>query len=58
MKSFLRKLGWLVRRRSKEAELEEELRFHLEEEAELLRAEGVADETCRASVADSKPMTS
>jgi predicted permease len=47
MRSFLHKLGWLLRRRGKEAELQEELRFHLEEEAELLRAEGLADEEAR-----------
>jgi len=34
MREFLRKLGWLLRRRDKEDELREELQFHLEEEAE------------------------
>jgi len=29
MTSFFRKLSWLARRRRKEAELEEELQFHL-----------------------------
>jgi predicted permease len=47
MKSFLRKLGWLTRRRSKEADLQEELRFHLQEEAELRQAEGLPDEDAR-----------
>ena len=47
MRAFLRKLGWLARRRSKEAELQEELQFHLEEEAELRQAEGLADEEAR-----------
>jgi len=32
--SFFRKLSWLVRRTTKEADLQEELQFHLEEEAE------------------------
>jgi macrolide transport system ATP-binding/permease protein len=35
MKSFFRKLGWFLKRRSKEDELRAELEFHLEEEAEL-----------------------
>src|ERR1700722_556747 len=35
MRSFFRKLGWLLRRRDKEEDLREELQFHLEEEAEL-----------------------
>ena len=30
MTSFIRKLRWLTRRRSREAELREELQFHLE----------------------------
>ena len=34
MISFFRKLGWLAQRRRKEEELQEEIRFHLEEEAE------------------------
>src|SRR5436190_13358030 len=34
MKSFINRLIWLVQRRRKEAELREELQFHLEEEAE------------------------
>ena len=33
MTSFFRKLRWLMRRPGKEAELQEELQFHLEEEA-------------------------
>jgi hypothetical protein len=33
MTSFFRKLRWLTRHPSKEAELQEELQFHLEEEA-------------------------
>ena len=34
MNSFIRKLRWLAQRRDKNEELHEELRFHLEEEAE------------------------
>ncbi len=34
MKPFFRKLAWLARRRDKESELQEELQFHLEAEAE------------------------
>jgi predicted permease len=44
MNSFFRKLQWLARRRDKEAELREELQFHLAEEAELRQAEGMAEE--------------
>ena len=33
MNSFLRKLAWLGRRPRKEADLQEELQFHLEEDA-------------------------
>ena len=44
MNSFLRKLSWLTKRRRKEAELEEELQFHLQEEAEERRARGLAEE--------------
>ena len=36
---FIRKLAWLTQRRRKEAELREELEFHLEEEAEERREE-------------------
>ena len=42
MTSFFRKLSWLMRRRRKEAELEEELRFHLDEEAEQRQAQGLS----------------
>jgi len=40
MKSFFRRLGWLAQRSRKEAELREELQFHLEEEAEQASREG------------------
>lgn len=41
MKVFLRKLTWLGRRRQKEAELREELQFHLDEDADERRADGI-----------------
>jgi predicted permease len=41
MRSFLRKLTWLTARTRKETELADELRFHLEEEAEERRAAGL-----------------
>ena len=47
MTAFLRKLRWLPRRRRKEEELRDELRFHLEEEADDRRAEGLGDEAAR-----------
>src|SRR5437879_7446428 len=42
MNSFFRKLRWLAERRSKEADLRDELQFHLDEEAEQRQAEGLA----------------
>ncbi|HKW61977.1 MAG TPA: ABC transporter permease [Candidatus Acidoferrum sp.] len=44
MSSFFRKLSWLGRRRQKEAELREELEFHLQEEAQERRADGLSGE--------------
>lgn len=44
MIAFFRKLGWLVRRRSKEEELAAELQFHLQEEADEQRAAGMRSE--------------
>src|SRR5207253_9932697 len=44
MKSLFRKLRWLMRRPAKETELQEEIQFHLEEEAALRRAQGLAAE--------------
>jgi predicted permease len=40
MHSFFRKLRWLTQRPIKEADLQEELQFHLEEEAETRQAAG------------------
>jgi macrolide transport system ATP-binding/permease protein len=47
MNSFFRKLLWLTRRPDKETELREELRFHLEEEAEQRQGDGLAGEEAR-----------
>src|SRR6516225_7059157 len=44
---FIRKLIWLTQRRRNDAELKEELEFHLEEEAQERRAEGLSDEQAR-----------
>lgn len=49
MTSFFRKLSWLIRRRNKEVELDEELQFHLDEEAEQRRVEGVAQDHAKCS---------
>lgn len=47
MNSFFRKLLWLWRRSSKDAELREELEFHLHEDAEDRQEHGVAEEEAR-----------
>ena len=47
MNSFFRKLLWLARRSDREAELREELAFHLEEEAEERKREGLAEDEAR-----------
>ena len=47
MNSFFRKLLWLARRSDREAELREELAFHLEEEAEERKREGLAEHEAR-----------
>lgn len=44
MTSFFRKLCWLMRRRTKEAELREEIQFHIDEEAEEREAQGLTKE--------------
>jgi hypothetical protein len=41
--SFLRKLRWFLRRADKEAELQEELQFHLEADAAERHAQGLAE---------------
>jgi macrolide transport system ATP-binding/permease protein len=47
MSSFFRKLRWLTERRNKEAELREELQFHVDEEAEERQAVGMAEAEAR-----------
>jgi predicted permease len=47
MKAFFRKLRWLIDRSGKEAELREELQFHLAEEAEERRADGLSEDEAR-----------
>ena len=47
MTSFLRKLSWFIHRRDKEAELREELQFHLDEETDAHRAEGFTEDEAR-----------
>jgi putative ABC transport system permease protein len=47
MNSFFRKLRWLKRRSDKDAELREELQFHLLEEAEQRREDGLTEEAAR-----------
>jgi macrolide transport system ATP-binding/permease protein len=47
MNSLFRKVGWLVRRRSREEQLAAELRFHLEEEAEDRQEAGVPEDEAR-----------
>ncbi len=42
MSGFFRKLRWLAQRRRREEDLSEELRFHLEEDAELRQEQGIA----------------
>lgn len=47
--AFLRKLGWLARRRQKEADLREELEFHLSAEADERKAAGLSEEQARSA---------
>ena len=47
MSAFFRKLRWLTQRDRKEAELLEELQFHLQEEAEERQALGLAEDQAR-----------
>ena len=49
MIALLRRLGWWLRGSSKEAELQEELRFHLAQEAEERRAGGLRTEDARSA---------
>jgi predicted permease len=45
--SFIRKFSWMLQRRSKEAEIHEELQFYLEEEAAEREQEGIAPEQAK-----------
>ncbi len=47
MKSLFRKLRWLIQRSENEAELHEELQFHLEQDAEKARHHGMAPDQAR-----------
>jgi putative ABC transport system permease protein len=47
MTSLFRKLLWLIRRPDKEAELREELQFHMEEEAEQRQDEGLTEDAAK-----------
>ena len=47
MSLFVRKLRWLLHRSAREAELRQELQFHLDEEAEEHRHEGLTDDEAR-----------
>src|SRR5579871_4421389 len=47
MIAFFRKLRYLARRRRKDEELQEELQFHLDEEAEERREDGLPDADAR-----------
>src|SRR5262249_42411108 len=49
MNTFWRKLRWLAERRRKEAELREELAFHLEEEQSEREADGMNEAQARAA---------
>ena len=47
MHVFFRKLSWLIRRRQREAELHEELEFHIAEETEEQKAAGLVERAAR-----------
>src|SRR5204862_2307322 len=47
MNALFRKLRWLVHRSGKEAELRQELQFHLDEEAEERRQDGLTEDAAR-----------
>jgi hypothetical protein len=48
MNQIIRKLGWMFRRSRREAELRDELQFHLQEEAERAEAAGLMPEEAKA----------
>src|SRR5947209_7755804 len=47
MNSFFRRLRWLTQRTDKEADLRDELRFHLDEEAEQRQERGLQQDDAR-----------
>jgi hypothetical protein len=49
MNAFFRKLQWFAHRRRREAEVQEELEFHLSEEAEDRKANGLSDEQAQSA---------
>src|SRR5688500_5690921 len=49
MQHFLRKLRWLSQRSRKEADLQEELQFHLEEDARQREADGLQREEAKSA---------
>jgi predicted permease len=49
MRAFLRKLRWSIERRRKEEELREELEFHLAEDADERRVDGVARDEAQSA---------
>jgi predicted permease len=49
MNAFFRKLQWFIHRHRREAEVQEELEFHLSEEAEDRKANGLSDEKAQSA---------
>jgi hypothetical protein len=49
MNAFFRKLRWFAHRDRREAEVREELEFHLTEDAEDRRANGLSDEQAQSA---------
>ena len=49
MSQIFRKLGWMAQRSRKEAELRDELQFHLQEEAEQAEAAGLTTEQAKSA---------
>ena len=47
--TFFRKLSWWIQRRRREAELREELEFHLDEEADARQADGLPSDQARSA---------
>jgi hypothetical protein len=49
MNAFFRKPQWFAHRHRREAEVQEELEFHLSEEAEDRKANGLSDEQAQSA---------